>query len=94
MSYDIVTDSSANLPDSYIERYALPILSLEFIVDGASYRGYSEGEITNNQQFYAMMREGKVVKTSLVSLEEAEAVLRSCFEKGHDVLFLGFDSAL
>ncbi|MDR1014829.1 MAG: DegV family protein [Coriobacteriales bacterium] len=94
MAYDIITDSSANLPDSYIERYGLSILSLEFIVDGVSYRGYSEGEITDNRQFYGMMREGKVVKTSLVSLREAEAVLRGCFEKGNDALFLGFDSAL
>jgi DegV family protein with EDD domain len=94
MSYDIITDSSANLPDSYIERYGLLILSLEFIVDGVSYRGYTEGEITNNKQFYDMMRQGKVVKTSLVSLKEAEVVLRSCFDKGNDVLYLGFDSAL
>jgi DegV family protein with EDD domain len=94
MPYDLITDSSANLPDDLIEQYGLPILSLEFIVDGLSYRGYSEGEITDNKQFYSMMREGKVVKTSLVSLTEAENVLRSSFDKGHDVLYLGFDSAL
>ncbi|MDR0347525.1 MAG: DegV family protein [Coriobacteriales bacterium] len=94
MSYAIITDSSANLPDSLIERYGLLILSLEFIVDGVSYRGYTEGEITDNKQFYDMMRHGKVVKTSLVSLREADAVLRACFEKGNDVLYLGFDSAL
>jgi DegV family protein with EDD domain len=94
MSYEIITDSSANLPDSYIERYGLLVLSLEFIVDGVSYRGYTEGEITNNRQFYDMMRQGKVVKTSLVSLKEADSVLRSCFERGRDVLYLGFDSAL
>jgi DegV family protein with EDD domain len=94
MPYDIITDSSANLPDAYIERYGLHILSLEFIVDGISYRGYTEGEITDNKQFYSMMREGKVVKTSLVSLNEAGDVLRSCFDRGRDVLYLGFDSAL
>jgi DegV family protein with EDD domain len=94
MPYDIITDSSANLPDEYIERYRLRVLALEFIVDGVSYRGYTEGEITDNKQFYGMMREGKVVKTSLVSLRDAETVLRSCFDAGNDVLYLGFDSAL
>jgi DegV family protein with EDD domain len=94
MTYDIITDSSANLLDSAIEHHALSVLSLEFIVDGVSYRGYTEGEITDNKQFYEMMRKGKIVKTSLVSLREAESVLRACFEKGHDVLYLGFDSAL
>jgi DegV family protein with EDD domain len=94
MPYDIITDSSANLPDSFIEQYCLQVLSLEFIVDGVSYRGYTEGEITDNKQFYAMMREGKVVKTSLVSLKDAETVLRTCFDAGNDVLYIGFDSAL
>jgi DegV family protein with EDD domain len=94
MPYDIITDSSANLPDSYIERYHLPVLSLEFIVDGVSYRGYTEGEITDNKQFYSMMREGKVVKTSLVSLRDTEKVLRARFDAGNDVLYIGFDSAL
>jgi DegV family protein with EDD domain len=94
MSYNIVTDSSANLPDSYIERYHLQVLALEFIVDGVSYRGYTEGEITDNKQFYSMMREGKVVKTSLVSLRDTEKVLRACFDEGNDILYIGFDSAL
>jgi DegV family protein with EDD domain len=94
MPYEIITDSSANLPDEYIKRYGLFVLALEFIVDGVSYRSYTEGEITDNKQFYDMMRQGKVVKTSLVSLKESDAVLRSCFDKGSDVLYLGFDSAL
>lgn len=94
MSYSIITDSSANLPDALIRHYGLEVLSLEFIVDGTSYRGYTEGEITDNKQFYTMMREGKVVNTSLVNLQEADAIARACFEKGDDVLFLGFDSAL
>ncbi|MDR3036786.1 MAG: DegV family protein [Coriobacteriales bacterium] len=94
MGYVIITDSSANLLDSYIEKNGLIVLSLEFIVDGVSYRGYTEGEITDNKQFYSMMREGKVVKTSLVGISEVDTVLRSCFDRGEDVLYLGFDSAI
>ena len=94
MSYVIITDSSANLTDDLITQYGLGVLSLEFIVDGKSYRGYTEGEITNNKQFYSMMREGKVVKTSLVSLQEADREARKCFDAGLDLLYIGFDSAL
>jgi len=94
MGFAIITDSSANLTDEQIKNYDLHILSLEFLVDGASYRGYTEGEKTDNKQFYEMMRKGKVVKTSLVSLNEADVTLRSSFEKGNDVLYLGFDSAI
>ena len=94
MSYIIITDSSANLTEEYIEQADLRILALEFIVDGESFRGYTKGEPTDNKQFYGMMREGKVVKTSLVRLSESESVLRSCFDEGHDVLYIGFDSAI
>jgi DegV family protein with EDD domain len=94
MTYEIITDSTSNLPDALIEQYGLQVLALEFIVDGVSYRGYTEGEATNNKRYYSMMREGKVVKTSLVNTSEADAVLRACFDRGHDVFYLGFDSAL
>jgi DegV family protein with EDD domain len=94
MAYTIITDSSANLPDSYIKQTGLRILSLEFIVDGVAYKGYLEGQATDNKQFYEMMREGKVVNTSLASLVDTETLFRSCFEEGYDVLYLGFDSAI
>ena len=94
MPYTIISDSSANLTDEFIERAGIKILSLEFIVDGVSYRGYTEGEITDNKQFYGMMRQGKVVKTSLVSRSETETLIRACFNEGNDVFYLGFDSAI
>lgn len=94
MAYEIITDSSANLSDDYIKLHGLRMLSLEFIVDGVSYMGYVEGQPTNNKQFYDMMREGKVIKTSLVRPAESEAAVRACFDAGDDVLYIGFDSAL
>ena len=94
MAYTIITDSSANLTDDLVERYGLKILSLEFIVDGVSFRAYTKGSTTDNKQFYDMMRRGKVVKTSLVTLNESETMIRSCFDEGCDALYLGFDSAI
>ena len=41
-----------------------------------------------------MMREGKVFKTSLPNLAEAEALFRGLLEQGRDVLYLGFSSGL
>jgi len=94
MSYKIISDSTANLSDEFIEQAGIRITSLEFIVDGQSYRAYVEGVETDYKKFYRMMRDGKVVKTSLVPTTEVERVLRSCFDAGYDVLYIGFDSAL
>ena len=38
--FEIMTESTANLPDEIIEKYQLHILSLVFIVDNKEYKGY------------------------------------------------------
>jgi len=92
--YDIITDSPANLPDDIIKQWGLKVLPLEFIVDNVSYKGYDPAEPTNNRQFYDMMRDGKVIMTTLASINDAEELLRESFDRHQDVLYIGFDSAL
>ena len=41
-----------------------------------------------------MMREGKVITTSLPNLAESEALMRGLLEQGRDVLYIGFSSGL
>ncbi|MDR2714732.1 MAG: DegV family protein [Coriobacteriales bacterium] len=94
MTFGILTDSSSNLPEEIIDQYDLQIMSLEFNVEGAIYRSYLKGDFTDLKQFYDMMREGKVILTSLARIEDAEKLLREQFDAGRDVLYLGFDSAL
>ncbi|MBB3170616.1 DegV family protein [Parvibacter caecicola] len=94
MAFEIVTDSSSNLTEEMIDEYGLHILPLRFIIDGDNYTSYLKGEKTDLSQFYCMMREGKVVTTSLPSLEYSEKLLRSILDKGNDVLYLGFSSGL
>lgn len=94
MAFEIVTDSSSNLIEEMIDEYSLHILPLRFIIDGENYTSYLKGEKTDLSQFYRMMREGKVVTTSLPSLEYSESVFRSILDAGNDVLYLGFSSGL
>lgn len=94
MDYAIVTDSCCNLTEATIDELGIHILPLRFLVDGEEYRSYLKGEVTDLKQFYTMMREGKVIKTSLPNMSESEELVRGLLEKGKDVLFLGFSSAL
>ncbi|MDR1358508.1 MAG: DegV family protein [Coriobacteriales bacterium] len=94
MSFTILTDSSSNLPENLIDAYDLKVLPLEFMVEGQVYHSYLKGSVTDLKKFYDMMREGKVITTSLPSLEYTESVIREEFEAGNDVLYLGFDSTL
>ena len=94
MAFAIVTDSSSNLTEEVIDQFDLHILPLTFMVDGEEHHSYLKGQKTDLKQFYTMMREGKVITTSLPNLADSEALLRGLLEAGRDVLYLGFSSGL
>lgn len=94
MSFAIVTDSSSNLPEDIIDQHDLTVLPLTFMVDGEEYRSYLKGEKTDLSQFYTMMREGKVITTSLPNLKESRESIEALLREGRDVLYLGFSSGL
>ena len=94
MTFKIVTDSCCNLPEDIIDDLDLTIFPLVFMIGEEQHQSYLKGEVTDLQQFYTHMREGKVFTTSLPNLKDAEADLKAIFESGNDVLYLGFSSAL
>lgn len=94
MSYKIVTDSSCNLPEDIINELDLVVLPLIFMVDGEQHQSYLKGQVTDLQQFYTHMREGKVFTTSLPNLDEVTEEFETLFKAGEDVLYLGFSSGL
>lgn len=94
MSFAMVTDSSANLPEELIDRYGLHILSLVFRVGDAEYRSYIKGEKTDLKPFYDMMRRKEKITTSLVDPRTCTALFIELLEQGEDILYIGFSSAL
>ena len=96
MDFEIVTDSCCNLLEDMIDDFGIHVLPLTFMVDGEDevYQSYLKGERTDVKQFYTMMREGKVFKTSLPNLAESEALFRELLGSGKDVIYLAFSSGL
>lgn len=96
MDFEIVTDSCCNLLEDMIDDFGIHVLPLTFMVDGEDevYQSYLKGERTDLKQFYTMMREGKVFKTSLPNLAESEALFRELLGGGRDVLYIAFSSGL
>ena len=94
MDFEIVTDSSCNLLDEMIEEFNLHILPLTFMSDGNQYQSYTEGEKSDLQRFYTMMREGKVFTTSLPNQHDSEKKLHEILSNGRDLLYIGFSSGL
>lgn len=94
MSYRIVTDTSCNLPEDLIEAFDLEIMPLTFMIDGQQYHSYNKEKPTDLKMFYDMMRDGKVITTSLPNLADSKAAFESLLSQGEDVLYLGFSSGL
>ncbi len=94
MNYEIVTDSGSNLTEEFIDENNLHILPLTFMIEGKEFQSYLKGQKTDLKQFYTMMRDGKVITTSLPNLAETEKLFRSLLDGGKDIIYLGFSSGL
>ncbi|MDO4182791.1 MAG: DegV family protein [Coriobacteriia bacterium] len=94
MGYQIITDSSCNLTVETINEFGLEVLPLTFMIDGKQYQSFLKGQVVDLGQFYAMMREGKMITTSLPNLVDSEKLMREHLDAGTDVLYLGFSSGL
>ncbi len=94
MAFKILTDSCCNLPEYMIDEFGLEVFPLTFMVDGREHQSDLKGEVTDLSKFYDMMREGKVITTSLPNLDSARKLMAAQLEEGHDVLYLGFSSGL
>lgn len=94
MSYEIVTDSSANLTDGMINKFGIHIISLIFRVGEREFYSYIKGERSDNKKFYEMMRNGETISTSIIDLQLCRKIFEEILKQGKDVLYIGFSSAL
>lgn len=94
MSYQIITDSCANLTDSQIAEYGVSIISLKYCVAGTDFDSYIPGVKTDNKEIFRKLREKEKITTSLVSRGQCDDVCLPLLESGKDILLLSFSSGL
>lgn len=94
MSFEIVTDSSANLPQSFIEENNLHILSLSYFIDEEEFSSYIPGQKNDLTFFYEKLNSKANIRTSLVNVDKAATYMEDLLREGKDVLYVGFSSGL
>lgn len=94
MSFEIVTDSSANLPNDIVNQYNLHILSLVYRFGDVEYESYVKGAENDLKEFYARLRNKEVAVTACVSPGVCRNVSEELLKQGKDILYIGFSSAL
>ena len=89
--YAIVTDSGADLPREILTQLDVISLPLEIHLESGETR--LDGE-TDEKALYARLREGEMIRTSSVNQERFRQGFLPHLEKGKDILYIGFSSAL
>lgn len=94
MSFVIVTDTCCNLPEEVVLTNNLKLIPLSYVIDNTSYASYTDSRPDDLSAFYALLRAGKLVTTSMASRAAIDEVLRPLIKDHHDILYIGFSSVL
>ena len=89
--FKILTDNTADLPESYIQAHDLTLAWLPYLLDGET---YTRENTLDYPTFYARMRAGSMPTTSQVNPQQAREVLEAVLRQGYDVLYIAFSSGL
>ena len=92
--FQIVTDSSCDLPQALADELDLAVLPLHVLIGEHTYANYLDGREIGFREFYDKLREGERATTSAVNVSEFTAVMEQKLKEGLDILFIGFSSGL
>lgn len=87
----ITADSTVDLPKEFLAEKKVPIVSLSYVINGATYK---DGEGLTSKEFYDAIREGAMPTTSQVNPEQARDLFEPILKEGKDILHIAFTSGL
>lgn len=87
----LFTDTSANLPVEIIDEYGIEVVPFSYTIDGVEYIPEREFD---GKTFYAAMRAGSEVKTSMVNAGTFIERFKTALDAGKDVLYIGMSGGI
>lgn len=93
MAYQIFTDSCCDLQQAYALEHALGVIPMSFRIDDQEYLD-DYGASLPYHDFYEKLRAGGWSTTAQINSEEFAAWFTPVLERGEDILYLAFSSAL
>lgn len=92
--YVIVTDSSCDLSMDLVKQMDLEVLQLSILIGNKQYKNYADEREITFAEVYKHLRNEAAVKTAAVNVEDFTSRIGKILDRGLDVLYLGFSSAL
>ena len=87
----LFTDTSANLPVEIIDEYGIEVVPFSYTIDGVEYIPEREFD---GKAFYAAMRAGSEVKTSMVNAGTFIERFKAALDAEKDVLYIGMSGGI
>ena len=91
--FQIVTDSSADMPEHYYKQNGVICINLGFTINGENYLGV-DGKDISVKEFYSTLRDGGMPTTTQVSPQVAKDGMEETLKSGKDALVIAFSSGL
>ena len=92
--YIILTDSSCDLNQQYVEDLGIQVIPLTFEIAGKAYKNYIDEREMTAPEFYEKLRAGDMSVTSQVNVAQFAEFFEEYLKQGYDVLYLSFSSGL
>lgn len=91
MSFKIITDSTADLPEKFVSENNICVVNLSYSICDKT---YCEEDLLSAKEFYSLMRQGNVPATSQINPNQAKEALLKAIEENDEILYISFSSAL
>lgn len=92
--FQLLTDSCVDLPSSFVEELDVKVIPLSFSIQDKEYLNYLDERELSNQQFYQLLRERVISKTTQINEYRFIEFFEPFLQEGYDILYIGFSSAL
>ncbi len=93
MDYVITTDTTCDMPQSFLSENNIDVLTMSYTVDDVTYTGKGDDQLSP-EDFYQKLRSGSMPQTAQVNPDQAESLFESYLKQGISVLHIAFSSAL
>ncbi len=92
--YVILTDSTTDISQEIADEIDVKVWPMQFELDGLTYRNFPDEREMKSDEFYDIMRKGKMPKTSQINVVDFCEYFSEYLDKGLDVLYICFSSGL
>lgn len=91
--FQVMTDTSANLPSELLRINDITCIPFPYFVNGARHTCL-DTEGFDGETFYGAMREGAEITTSQINPQHYIEVMKPILQRGLDILFVGMSSGI